>query len=55
MIGYPRRSREELEGRFLGRPAHLEPKGRGETSLLVKAGGGEKALKLPPREARVTR
>ncbi|MBA4067434.1 MAG: hypothetical protein C0501_27740 [Isosphaera sp.] len=37
-LRYPRFSREELERRFLGRPTHLEPKGRGESSLLVTRG-----------------
>lgn len=37
-LWYPRFSREELERRFLGRPTHLTPKGRGESSLLVTRG-----------------
>ena len=33
---YPRRSREELEGRFLGLMADLDPKGEGDNSMPGK-------------------
>jgi hypothetical protein len=33
---YPRRSRDELEGRFLGPMAHPEPKGEGNNRMPAK-------------------
>lgn len=33
---YPRRSREELGGRFLGLMAYLDPKGEGDQSMPGK-------------------
>lgn len=33
---YPRRSWEELEGKFLGLMAYLNPKGAGDSSMPVK-------------------
>ena len=35
-FSYPRRSREELRGRFLGLMANLDPKGKGDNSMPGK-------------------
>ena len=50
---YPRRSREELEGRFLGRLVYLDAKARGDKSMPGKrwpSGGVQGGVPQDPRD-----
>jgi len=49
---YPRRSREELEGTFLGQMAYLDPKAKGDNSMPVNDGHAQ-ASEVRRRETRV--
>ena len=49
---YPRLSREELGGRFLGPLAYLDPKGDGDQSM-PEIGGRAQALETARRGTRV--
>jgi len=49
---YPRLSREELGGRFLGPLAYLDPKGDGDQSM-PEGGGRAQALQAARRGTRV--
>jgi hypothetical protein len=51
---YPRLSREELGGRFLGPLAYLDPKGDGDQSM-PEIGGRAQALETARRGTRVIR
>ena len=35
-LGHPWHNQEKLGGMFLGQPTYLDPKGKGESSMLVK-------------------